>query len=315
MTKNFKNNKTILVTGGAGFIGSHLVDRLIKKGHKVIIVDKLYSGRKKNFDPQAKFFRFDVQNTKIFNIFKKEKPDIVYYLSGPINLRRRIDDPLFEKNLDILKGLKRFLDWSYISKVKKFVFVSSGGAIYSEAKIIPTSENHPVSTSSIYGLANLILEKLLEEYSKIYNLNFTILRLSNVYGSRQWKEGIIPSFIISLLKNEPPIINGNGKQTRDFIYIDDVIEAMLIVGIGKEVGIFNVGSGQEITIDKLYKKIAGILKKKIEPKYSFSQNIGAKRNALNCLKIKKIFNWKPKYSLDEGLKKTIKWFKTENNEN
>ena len=303
----------VLVTGGAGFIGSHLTDKLIEEGHRVLIVDKLYSGSKKNLNPQAKFFRFDVQNPKVFNIFKKEKPDIVYYLSGPINLRRRIDDPLFKKNLDILGDLKKFLDWSYTFKIKKFVFVSSGGAIYSEAKTIPTPENYPTSTTSIYGLTNLILEKLLEEYSKIYNLNFAILRLSNVYGPRQWKEGIIPSFIISLLKNEPPIINGNGKQTRDFIYIDDTIEAMLIVGMGKEIGIFNIGSGREITIDKLYRKITEILKKNIEPEYSFSQNMGVKRNALDCLKIKKAFNWQPKYSLREGLKKTVGWFRLANN--
>lgn len=312
---NRKKNKTILITGGAGFIGSHLVDELVKKNHRVVVVDKLYTGNKENLNPRARFFEFDVQNQKVFDTFKKEKPEIVYYLSGPINLRRRVDDPLFKKSLDILKSLKKILDWSCISGVRKFILVSSGGAIYSEAKIIPTPENHQVSPISLYGLANLILEKFLEEYSKIYNLNFSILRLSNVYGPRQWEEGIVPSFIVSLLKNKPPIINGNGRQTRDLIYIDDVIKAMLLAGMSEETGIFNVGSGQETTADELYKKVAEILNKRIKPRYSFHQNIGARRNALDCSKMKKTFNWRPKYSLEQGLRKTIRWFKNKNNEN
>ena len=298
----------ILVTGGAGFIGSNLVDKLIKKGHKVIVVDKLYTGSQKNLNHKAKLFKFDTQNQKVFNVFKKEKPDIVYYLSGPINLRRKIDDPLFEKSLDILGSFKKILECSYISKVKKFVFISSGGAMYSETKIIPTPENYPVSPISIYGLANLLLEKFLEEYSKIYNLNFIILRLSNVYGPRQWKSGIIPSLINSLLENKPPIIDGDGKQTRDFIYIDDVVGAMIVGAKSKKKEIFNVGSGQEVSINELYKKIAKILNKKIKPKYLLSREVGLRRSALDFSKIKKALHWKPKYSLEEGLRKTTEWF-------
>lgn len=298
----------ILVAGGAGFIGSHLVDKLIEKGHKVVVVDKLYTSSKKNFNPKAKLFEFDVQNSKVFDIFKKEKPDVIYYLSGPINLRRRIDDPLFDKSLDILRSFKKILDCSRILEVKKFVFISSGGAVYPETKIVPTPENHPVSATSIYGLANLILEKFLEEYSKIYNLNFVILRLSNVYGPRQWRSGIIPSIITSFLNNEPPMINGNGKQTRDFIYVDDVVEAMIAVARISRGGIFNVGSGEEVSINELYKKTAKILNKKIKPKYLISKNIGVRRSALNFSKIKKTLHWKPKYSLEKGLRKTIEWF-------
>ena len=302
----------ILVTGGAGFIGSHLVDRLIKKGHQVVVVDKLYTGKKKNLNPKAKFYQFDIQNRKVFNIFKREKPDIVYYLSGPINLRRKIDDPLFEKSLNILGSFKKILDYSHSLEIKKFVFISSGGAIYEEANIIPTSENYPASPTSIYGLANLIMEKFLEEYSKAHHLNFIILRLSNVYGPRQWKSGIIPSFITSLLKNKSSIIYGNGKQTRDFIYIDDAVEAMIVAAKIKEKEIFNVGSGREVSINQLYKKIAKILDKKIELKYFLSQDAGIKRSALDFSKIKKNLGWQPKYDLERGLKETIKWFARQN---
>jgi len=299
--------KKYLIVGGAGFIGSHFVNILIKQGHQVIVIDSLSASKKQSLNPEAKFFKLDINDSEVLNIFKTEKPDIVYYLAGPINLRREINDPLFNKGLDVFSGFKKTLDYSHISKVKKFIFASSGGAIYSKAKIIPTAEKDLTQPDSFYGLANLILEKLLDEYYKTYELNFMILRLSNVYGPRQWESGVIPSFINQILENKSPIISGDGTQTRDFIYINDAISALLIAGETKKTGIFNVGSGQEISLNQLAKEIARILNVEIKPSYRFFEE-KTQRSALDCFKIKKELNWEIKVSLGQGLKKTIDWY-------
>lgn len=296
-----------LIIGGAGFIGSYLTDALIKRGHQVIVIDNLLTSRKENLNQKAKFFKMDVCESRVFDIFKIEKPDIAYYLAGPINLRREINDPLFSKGLNILYGFKKILDYSHSFEIKKVIFLSSGGAIYSKAKIVPTSEENLTRPDSLYGLANLILEKFLDEYYKAFKLNFIILRLSNVYGPRQWESGVVPSFIKQILENKPLVINGDGTQTRDFIYIDDAIPALLIAEKSKKTGIFNVGSGQEISLNQLAKKIARILNMKVKPTHRFSKKEKIQRSVLDYSKIKKELNWEPKISLEQGLKKTIDW--------
>lgn len=302
-----RRNKKFLVTGGEGFIGSHLVARLVEDGKEVVVIDNLSTGDKNNLNKKAKFYKLDINNSKVSEVFKKEKPDIVYYLSGPINLRRDVEDPLFERSLDFLGPFKKILDYSCALGIKKFIFISSGGAIYSDAKIIPTPESYRAHPVSIYGLANLILEKFLKDYSKLHNLNFIILRLSNVYGPKQWESGVIPSFITSILKGGAPIIYDDGNKTRDFLYIADAIEALLLAVEIEKMGIFNAGSGEEINLDVLVGKIVKALNKKIKPKYVPSQNEEARRSALDVSKTKKELGWEPKYTLDRGLKETIEY--------
>lgn len=297
-----------LITGGAGFIGSHLTDELIKQGYQVIVIDSLLRDKKQDLNSEIKLYRFDIINPKVFDVFKKEKPDIVYHLAGPINLRSKINDPLLNKGLNVFRGTKRILDYSHILNIKKFIFVSSAGAIYSGSRVIPTPEDYLSHPTSFYGLANLILERLLEEYHKMYKLNSIILRLSNIYGPRQWGSGVIPSFINQISRNKSPVINNDGKQTRDFVYIDDVVRALLIIAKTKKTGIFNVGSAQEISLNELFKKIIVILNLKIKPSYNFAEKEETQRSALDCSKIKKELNWEPKVNLEEGLKRTIDWF-------
>ncbi len=301
--------KKILVLGGVGFIGSHLVDKLIKDKYRVVVVDNLSTGDKKNLNKKAKFYELDIKNPKAFRVFKKEKPDIVYYLSGPISLRRNMRDPLFEKSLNFLEVFKKVLGYSQDLKIRKFVLISSGGAVYSNAKIIPTPENYPAHPDSLYGLANLILERFLEEYSKTNNLDFIILRLSNVYGPKQWVSGVVPSFITSILKNKPPVVYGQGKKTRDFVYVGDAVDAMILSAISKKKGVLNVGSGREVSLNALVGKIAMILGKDIKPKYVLPEKKETERSALKLSKTKKELDWQPKYSLEKGLEKTINWFK------
>ena len=275
--------KKYLITGGAGFIGSYLVDSLIKQGHQVIVVDNLLTSRKENLNSKAKFFKIDVYGPKLFDIFKTEKPDIVYHLAGPINLRREINDPLFVESQNVLKRIKIICHCCSLASTKKIVFFSSGGAIYSGVK-------------TIYCLDNLMIEKYIE----LYGLDYVILRLSNVYGPRQWKKGIIPQIII----NKEPKIKGDGTQTRDFIYIDDVVEAAILT-MDKN-GIYNIGTGKEHSINEIIDMVRKISNSEIKPIYEGVEEV--KRSVLNIEKIKKELNWEPKVSLEQGLKKTIDWY-------
>ncbi|MCK4520284.1 NAD-dependent epimerase/dehydratase family protein [Candidatus Parcubacteria bacterium] len=304
MNIRFKKN---LILGGGGFIGSHLSEALIKNKNDVVVIDHFSASSKNILPSQVKIYNLDISSPLVKKIFREEKPDFVFNLAGPIHLRRGISDPLFENGFDVIKGFKKILDYSHTFQIKKLIFASSGGAIYESAKILPTSEDYPAHPSSLYGRANLILERLLEEYYKSHKLNFIILRLSNVYGPRQWESGAIPSFINRIKKDKSPIIYSHGQTTRDFIFIEDVIRAFLISAKSKEIGIFNVGSSQEITLNEVIQKISKILGKNIEPKYYPKKN-EITRSFLNYAKIKKQLKWKPCIDFDEGLKKTIDWY-------
>ena len=301
--------KKFLIIGGAGFIGSHLSETLLKLGYSAVIIDDFSTNALKKINSKIKIYKTDIESLdKVKDIFKKEKPDFVYHLVGAINLRRQITDPLSIKDLDILGRTKLILDICLESKVKKIIFISSGGAIYESAKVIPTPEDYLVHPTSLYGLANLMIEKYIELYYRKNNLNFVILRLSNVYGPRQWKSGIIPSIIAKLLKKERPIIYGNGIQTRDFIYIDDAISALILATEKGKREIYNVGSNKEISFNEIFTVIKNLLDAKNSPIYKKSTAQETQRSAMDIAKIKKEFGWQPKIDLKKGILKTIEWF-------
>jgi len=269
------------------------------------VIDSLLGNGKQKVNPKATFFNVDMNNPKVFGVFETEKPDILYYLAGPINIRREITDPLFDTGLEVVRGFKRILDYARSVKIQKVIFASSGGAIYSGAEVLPTTEDYRAHPVSLYGLANLLLEKVLDEYYRANALRFITLRFSNVYGPRQWKNGVIPSFVEQILRDEPPLIHGDGSQTRDFVYIDDVVKALLIAAETEKTGIFNIGSGHETSLNTLVHEIAGMLHKKIMPQYCSGETEKTKRSVLDCTKAQEELKWEPKVSLGEGLKKTI----------
>lgn len=306
--------KKYLIIGGAGFIGSHLLEALLESCHKVAVIDDFSTGVIKKIDKRVKIYKTNIDDFNIVKkIFKKEKPDFVYHLAGAINLRRRMIDPLFSTALNILGRTKVILDACKSNKVKKIIFISSGGAIYENAGEVPTKEDYPAHPTSLYGLANLITEKYIEIYSKEYSVNYVILRFSNVYGPRQWESGIIPSLIINLLNNKRPIIYGDGKQTRDFIYIKDVIDALITAAEKNVKGIYNVGSGQETSLNEIFRLVKNALEiESAKPTYVKLREQETKRSALDIGKIRKKTKWKPKIHFKEGIVKTIGWFKSEN---
>jgi UDP-glucose 4-epimerase len=308
----------ILVTGGAGFIGSHLVDALIARGHRVIVIDNLSTGKKENINKKAKFYKIDICSPKIGEIFKKEKPEIVFHLAAQINVRKSVEDPLFDAKVNILGSLnviQNFLK-PRTSNLKHptFIFASTGGAIYGEAKKIPTPEDYPANPISPYGIAKLTVENYLGFYKENFGLKFISLRFSNVYGPRQdskGEAGVVAIFINKLLKGKKPTIFGDGNQTRDFIFVEDAVSALLkAMEYEGEKEIFNIGTGIETSINKLYEIISKLLKTKIKPKYIPEKPGDLKRSCLDISLAKKELKWEPKFDLEKGLQKTIRNLKS-----
>ncbi len=299
----------ILVTGGAGFIGSYLVDRLIKEGHKVVVIDNLSTGKKENLNPKTTFYKIDIRSLKISQIFRKEKPQIVFHYAAQIDVRKSIENPIEDAKVNIL-GTLNLLENCRKHKVKKFIFTSSVG-VYGEPQKLPVSENHPLNPIAPYPITKLAIEKYLDFYQS-QGLNFTSLRYSNIYGPRQisaGEGGVVAIFINKILKGEKPIIFGDGNQTRDFLYVEDAVEAAVLVIKAPIGSIYNVGTNKEITVNTLFKLLSNILKTKIKPNFRPFRQGEIVNSRINYSKIKKDLGWKPKYTLEKGLQITADWFK------
>ncbi|MCL4428411.1 MAG: NAD-dependent epimerase/dehydratase family protein, partial [Deltaproteobacteria bacterium] len=249
----------ILITGGAGFIGSHVADELIAKGNGVVIIDNLSTGFEYNINPKAKFIKADITDfKKIENIFASESPEIVYHFAAQIDVRKSVSDPLFDAETNIM-GTLNLIKLSNDFKIKKFIFSSTGGAIYGDTDMRPTPENHPEWPLSPYGIAKLTIDKFLNYYYEIFGLKYISLRYSNVYGPRQnpyGEAGVVAIFLNKMLKNEQPVVNGDGNQTRDYVYVKDVVKANILAlkNIDKA-EIYNVGTSVAISVNDLFKEI------------------------------------------------------------
>ncbi|KKP31386.1 MAG: UDP-glucose 4-epimerase [Candidatus Staskawiczbacteria bacterium RIFOXYB2_FULL_32_9] len=303
--------QNILITGGAGFIGSNLADKLLELSHNVIVIDNLSSGSKKNLDKRIKFYKMDICDAKIVKVFAKENIDIVFHLAAQINVRDSVKDPIADAKTNILGSLN-ILENCRNFNVKKVIFSSSGGTIYGDAKIIPTSENSPEIPESPYGIAKLSVEKYLNYYFKSFGLNFVVLRLANVYGPRQnpkGEAGVVAIFTDKMLAKKEVVINGSGGQTRDYVFVDDVVLACKMAMESSKTGIFNVGTGVETDVNFIFSEIKKSTNSECKEIHG-PENIGElQRSCLDFSKIKTTFSWQPKYDFKSGLAKTINWFK------
>jgi UDP-glucose 4-epimerase len=303
-------NMSVLVTGGAGFIGSHTVDALVKGGHQVSIIDDLSTGLKENLNPEAKFYEIDIRDKGIADVFKEEKPEAVIHLAAQMNLRRSLEDPLFDAECNVIGGLN-VLECARDCKVKKFVFSSSGGGVYGDVAEIPTPEGVSPQPTSPYGLTKLVLEKYLEMWRELYGFEYVALRYANVYGPRQntkAEAGVIAIFTETLLRGETPRINGNGKQTRDYVYVSDVARANLAALGSKESGAVNVGTGVETSVNELF----GTIRERLGIDISASRGPAIKgevlRSSLNTARAKEWLNWSAQVPLEEGITETVEFF-------
>lgn len=301
-----------LVTGGAGFIGSHLVDKLIKKRYKVCVIDSLSTGKKENLNKSARFYKRDICDAMISQIFKREKPEVVFHYAAQIDARKSVENPVENAKTNILGSLN-ILENCRKCGVKKFIFASTGGAIYGEANIVPTPETYLEFPLSPYGNTKLTVEKYLNYYYRVFGLLFVSLRLANVYGPRQnskGESGVVAIFSDKMLSRKQPIINGNGQQTRDFIFVEDVVEANILAMKKDEVGIFNIGTAKETSVNEIFKRLKNLTNSKYKEIYTPVQPGEQKRSCLDYSKAKNKFGWQPKINLNQGLIKIINWYKS-----
>lgn len=300
-------NKKVLITGGAGFIGSNLTDELLNKGYRVIIIDDLSSGSLKNIPEEAIFYKIDIVTPEIELIFDKEKPDFVFHLAAKISLQESIRNPFDCQRTNIL-GTLNILEKCRKYGVKKIIFASSGGAVYGKASIIPTPENYPANPLSPYGITKLSAEHYLNYYYNFFGLPFVALRFSNVYGKKQKsfnEGGVVAIFLNNILKNKEIIINGKGSQTRDFLYVKDAVFALILSLEKEKTGIFNIGTSKETNIKELVLEIEEISGKKAKIRYGKEKPGDQQRSCLDYFLAEKELGWKPKYDLKKGLKETI----------
>ncbi len=300
----------ILVTGGAGFIGSHLVDRLILEGHGVAVVDNLSNGKRKNLNPAARFYKLDIQSPRLQRVFRSERPSLVMHLAAQMDVRRSVEDPIFDAQVNIL-GTLNLLEQAFAHGVRKVVFASSGGAIYGEQDVHPAPETHPTQPLSPYGISKLSGEQYLSYYQRISGIQFVSLRYANVYGPRQdpcGEAGVVAIFIQKMLNGEQPTINGNGRQTRDFVFVDDVVDANLAVMSQDAQGIYNVGTGLETTVNDLFAMLKELTKASCQDLHGPARKGEQQRSVVDVTKLRKELGWEPRVSLREGLRQTVDFF-------
>jgi len=302
----------ILVTGGAGFIGSHLTDKFIASGHEVVIVDNLITGNRNNINPQAKFYLMDIRSAELARVFEYEKIDVVCHQAAQMDVRKSVEDPLFDADVNVKGALNIFQNCIKYG-VKKVQFASTGGAIYGEQDCFPCDETHPCRPVSPYGITKFTTEKYLFYYALQYGLKYTILRYANVYGPRQnphGEAGVVAIFTSKLLAGEQPVINGDGLQTRDYVYVGDVAQANFLGLTHDKNDVFNVGTGVESDVNRLF----GILNEETGSKAIEKHGPGApgeqRRSVISYAKAEKILGFKPEKTLEEGLKETIAYFRS-----
>jgi UDP-glucose 4-epimerase len=304
----------ILITGGAGFIGSHVVDGYIDAGHKVIIVDNLSTGKRENIHPAAKFYQIDIRSTQLEEIFQLEKPDIINHHAAQISVPFSVKNPQEDGDINAL-GFLNVLNCCRENKIKKVILISSGGAIYGEADEYPTSENYVPRPLSPYAIHKLISEYYLGFYNHQYGLDYTVLRYANVFGPRQiphGEAGVVSIFITNLrdgvksnLYTFPDEPEG---MVRDYVFVKDVVKANILALNKGSLDYINIGTGLETTTGQLYRMISDLMNVNEKPVRAEARPGDIERSCLNIEKAEKILGWKPEISLQQGIKETIDFF-------
>ena len=303
----------ILVTGGAGFIGSHVVDLFVSQGYEVVIVDDLSTGRESNLNPAAKFYQMDIRDPKLRDVFEAERPDFISHHAAQMDVRRSVAQPLFDAHVNIL-GSINMIECAKEFGVKHFVYISTGGAVYGEPVRLPCDESHPIDPICQYGASKHTVEHYLYMYHVNYGLNYTVLRYPNVFGPRQdphGEAGVVAIFTGKMLDREQVTINGDGEQTRDFVYVGDCARAnLLAVTVEHKSGIYNLGWGLPTSINQIFSTLAKVTEYPYAAQYGTAK-VGETRHIyLDASKAKQELDWAPTVTLEEGLQETVNYFKT-----
>ncbi len=299
----------ILVTGGCGFIGSHITDAYINAGHEVVVVDDLSTGDKKNLNPSARFYHKDINDLEIGRIFKEHKFDIVNHHAAQINVRTSVENPVKDARVNIIGSLN-LIDQALKNNAKRFIFASSGGTVYGEPKSFPIKEDFPIQPQSPYGISKATVERYISMLTQDHSTDYVILRYSNIYGPRQIAKseaGVISIFINQIIRNEICSIFGDGNQTRDYVYVRDVVNANMIA-LECLAGSYNIGTGIETSVNDLLNILKQTVGRDIEYKNEAPRPGEVMRNALDPSFAREKINWRPIVPLSQGIGETYTYF-------
>ncbi len=307
----------ILVTGGAGFIGSNVVDRLIEEGFDVAVLDNLSTGREENLNPDARFYHADITDRReVERIISGENPRWINHHAAQIDVRKSVDDPGFDASANII-GSINLIDSARKSRVEKFVYISTGGAVYGEPEHIPAAEDAPVMPVSAYGISKHTVEHYLYLYYYNFGMKYTVLRYANVYGPRQdpkGEAGVIAIFTDRMFEGKEPVIFGSGEQTRDYVYVEDVVSANVLALSRGAGGIYNIGTGEETSVNTVFRTLSALIGFKGGAVYEKPRRGEVQRISLDNAKAGKELGWEVRYGLGEGLEKTVSYYRSKRGE-
>ncbi|TMD05287.1 MAG: NAD-dependent epimerase/dehydratase family protein [Chloroflexi bacterium] len=303
----------VLVTGGAGFVGSHVCDRLARDGHELVILDDLSTGRVAQVHPAARFYQMELDSPWLDELFAIEQPDAVVHLAAQASVRRSVADPVFDARVNVL-GTIALLQAAVRHEAQRFLFSSTGGAIYGEATVVPTPEDYPPSPVSPYGASKRAAELMLTTFHTMSGLSYAALRYANVYGPRQdphGEAGVVAIFTRQLLAGNEAIVNGDGQQTRDFVYVADVAEANALALTSQAVGAFNVGTGKETSINEIFRLLQDLTDNRQVERHGPPKAGEQRRSAVDATRIARELGWRPTTALRDGLAETVAYFRAE----
>jgi UDP-glucose 4-epimerase len=302
----------VLVTGGAGFIGSHLGDRLLAEGHQVVVVDDLSSGRREQVNPRARLHVQDMAEPSTPQLVAQERPEVIFHLAAQMDVRRSMANPPFDARVNVVGSLN-LLEGARQAGTRRVVFASTGGAIYGDGVPIPTPEDALTAPASVYGASKLAVEKYLDVYRQAYGLSYAALRFANVYGPRQdphGEAGVVAIFCQRLLSGAPCVINGDGRQTRDYVFVEDVVDACVRAMPLPGAQILNVGTGLETDVVALYEELRQLSGLDLPPQFGPAKPGEQRRSAVDASQAAEVLRWRPRSSLAQGLAATWGWFRT-----
>jgi UDP-glucose 4-epimerase len=304
----------VLVTGGAGFIGSHVVDRCIAAGHDVIVVDDLSTGRRQSVNPAARLAVLDIRSPDLAEVFGAERPEAVMHLAAQAEVRRSVEHPLLDADVNIM-GSVNLLECSRRFGVRQVIYSSSGGAVYGDTTALPTPEDQPARPASPYGVSKLAVELYVNCWADLHGIRGVALRYANVYGPRQnplGEAGVVAIFAHRLLREEPVLINGDGLQTRDYVYVGDVAEAnLLALEHGDASGPVNIGTGVETSVVELFEQLRAAVGATAAAQHGPAKPGEQRRSALDAARAKRLLGWQPSVPLEDGLRLTVAHFSHE----
>jgi UDP-glucose 4-epimerase len=301
----------ILVTGGAGFIAGPVVEGYIKAGHEVVVIDDLSGGRRENVHPAARLYEVDIRSPAVREVIEREQPEVLNHHAAQMDVRRSVADPMFDANVNIV-GFLNLLEAGRAHGLKRVLFASSGGTVYGEQEQFPAKETHPTAPLSPYGITKLASEHYLHFYAMTYGLSYVALRYANVYGPRQnphGEAGVVAIFTVKLLAGEQPVINGAGKQTRDYVFVEDVVRANLLALESDYTGPLNIGTAVETNVNVLFSHLVRESGSSASEMHGPAKAGEQARSVLDPGQALAVLGWKPKVDLAEGLRRTVEDFR------